>query len=72
MGLAGAGALGGVGKGMADLGNTILQAAVADQRLQREDRKIAKPVQALENPRGRKVKEDHGEYGQSDGRGNCR
>ncbi|MBP9634029.1 MAG: hypothetical protein KBE28_03310 [Nitrospira sp.] len=47
MGLAGAGALGGVGKGMADLGNTILQAAVADQRLQREDRKIAQNDEQL-------------------------
>ena len=47
MGLAGAGVLGGVGKGMADMGNSILQAAFADQRLQREDRKIAQTDEQL-------------------------
>jgi hypothetical protein len=47
MGLGSAGALGGVGKGMADIGDKIFQAAVADQRLQREDRRIAQNDEQL-------------------------
>lgn len=40
MNLVTAGALGGVGQGMGDMGNKFFQAALDNQKLQREDRKI--------------------------------
>lgn len=47
MSLGGAAALVGAGKGMADIGDKIFQAAIADQRLQQEDRRIAQSDEQL-------------------------